>query len=445
MNVLPEIGLVASLLRHSNARRERMAAFQLKRLRRLVAHAYDAVPYYRDLFDRAGIRPADIRTPADLGAIPITSKKDLQALPASALVARGVDPRRLIERNTSGSSGELFTIRRTWVEERILGILRLRAMAYLGLRPTDRRVSVLMVRAPHPRDHQLAQRLLQRFGWFNILTVDCRQHPDQIARELSRLRPDVITGFAGALWRTAQSLSGGWRGVRPRFVTSGGEVLTPSMRSDISAAFGAPVYDLYGSHEFNVLAWECKESRQYHVCDDGMILEVLNGSGRPVGPGERGEVVGTNLHSFAMPLIRYRLADVVTRGDDVCPCGKPFSTLREIRGRMIDHFPLSDGRLLHPYQIVVPMKEKAPWIRQYQLVQERRDLITLRIVPFTAPAPEQMSAVQETLTGVLGPAVALRVLLVQEIPLEASGKFRVSRSHVASVYDAVATDEILSL
>jgi hypothetical protein len=112
---------------------------------------------------------------------------------------------------------------------------------------------------------------------------------------------------------------------------------------------------------------------------------------------------------------------------------------------MIDYFPLPDGRLLHPYAIVVPMKQQAPWIRQYQLVQERRDFVTLRIVPFAAPSPQQLSALRGAVASSLGRGVHLEILIVAEIPLEAGGKFRVSRSRVSSGYDGFARDEILSL
>ena len=82
------------------------------------------------------------------------------------------------------------------------------------------------------------------------------------------------------------------------------------MRRHITETFAAPVFNLYASNEFNVIAWECQETGELHTCDDGVIIEVLK-DGRPAAAGERGEVVGTNLHSFAMPLIRFRLGDII--------------------------------------------------------------------------------------------------------------------------------------
>ncbi len=80
--------------------------------------------------------------------------------------------------------------------------------------------------------------------------------------------------------------------------------------------------------------------------------------GRPAAPGERGEVVLTALHSFAMPFIRFRLGDIVTKGDSHCACGQPFATIRSVQGRMFDYFPLPDGRLVHPYEIIAILSEQ---------------------------------------------------------------------------------------
>ncbi|MGI0026053.1 MAG: hypothetical protein ACREA4_13035, partial [Nitrososphaera sp.] len=90
------------------------------------------------MFDQNGLKPDYIRSVADLSAIPITSKKDLQSLPPEDVVALGLDPKQLITHTTSGSSGEPFTLRHTWFEERLFELFRLRTMLYFGLQFTDR-------------------------------------------------------------------------------------------------------------------------------------------------------------------------------------------------------------------------------------------------------------------------------------------------------------------
>jgi hypothetical protein len=83
--------------RHPSAAQAALRAFQDDRLRRLVRHAYDHVPHYRERFDREGLSPSEIRGVADLHRIPITSRRELQALPLEQRVGRGVDPARLAD------------------------------------------------------------------------------------------------------------------------------------------------------------------------------------------------------------------------------------------------------------------------------------------------------------------------------------------------------------
>jgi hypothetical protein len=100
---------------------------------------------------------------------------------------------------------------------------------------------------------------------------------------------------------------------------------------------------------------------------------------------------------------------------------------------MIDYFPLPDGRVIHPYQILSSFIGGGDgWIRQYQLLQEREDRIVLRVQPAQTPDSERVAALERSVLSLLGPRVDFRVQLVDDIPLEESGKFRPSRSLVRS-------------
>ena len=173
--------------RHARASRDEIGAYQSARLRRLVSHAYRSVPYYRALFDRHGVAPYHVRTVADVALIPITTKRDLQQAPAVEVVARGLDPDRLLVHSTSGSSGEPLSIRRTWLEERLGTAFRLRALHGLGLRVTDRRVGVGLLRPHDPRDWDLPQRVLRMVGIYRREVVDCLSAPEEILGRLEEL------------------------------------------------------------------------------------------------------------------------------------------------------------------------------------------------------------------------------------------------------------------
>ncbi len=436
---LDQLSALLLLIRNPKRAREEIVSFQNRQLRRLVTHAYENVPYYRKLFDRNGIKPQDIRSVEDLSIIPITSRKDIQSLSVEEVVSRGVNPNHLIDHKTSGSSGEPITIRRTWLEQTIFVLFRLRAAMHgPGLRMTDRQATIVLIRPTHPRDNQIPINIIRSLGLLPKVQINCLLPSEDIVHALRDLRPDALTGFSGVISRISQVVSDDDRTViRPRIIIVGGDTLTPLMRAQIREAFSAPVFDFYASYELGLIAWECKETGELHTSDDTVIVEVLK-DGRPAAPGERGEVVGTNLYSFAMPFIRYRLGDIVTKGSETCQCGKPFSTIRAIQGRMLDYFPLPGGRMMHPYEIIVPhILGAAPWIRQYQLIQEREDRIILRVVPSTTPTTQDLARLEEPVINFLGQDVEFKVVLVPEIQLEPSGKFRISRSLVKSAYDEI--------
>ncbi len=432
-----------SLLRHFHVTRDEIMAFQNRQLRRLINNAYHNVPYYRRIFDGHRIKPQDIRTVSDLPSIPITSRTDLQKLPLQDRLASGVDERKLIVRKTSGSTTEPLVVLRTWFEESLLMAFIYRSYHYSGLRMRDRRAHIKLRPQGQKQCYQLFNRVLQALGLHRHLIVSFLEEQNFILNQLKKFHPDVIQGYPGVLSRIAVMMSHeNRRFFQPRFIITGAEVLTPLMRERISEGFKTRVFDFYASHEFNLLAWECRETGEYHTCDDSVILEVVK-NGQPADQGERGEVVVTNLHSFAMPFIRYRLGDIVTKGSEICKCGLPFSTIRKIQGRMTDYFSLPGGRMIHPYEIVLLIvRGNFPWIRQYQLIQEKIERIILRIVVSENATPHELTRLKEVVGSVIGPGVGLWIEQVQEIELEPSGKFQSCRSLVRSEYDGIRWDEL---
>lgn len=417
--------------------RSTLEAYRNRQLCRLVKHAFMKVPYYRKMCQAHGLTHRDIQSVDDLWKIPVTSKKDLQQARPDEIVAQDVDPKKLIVRKTSGSTGEPSTIRRTWFEERLLQAFRHRAMFSFGQTLTDQNFFVGRIRPVHPRDRQILIRAANSLGMLRTNRADCLLPCAEIIAIYEQHAVDILRGLTGSLFQIASELiHKDCRVHSPRFIVTGGEQLTPFMRRQIQVAFQAPVFDTYGSHEFNLLAWECKETGQYHVCDDLILFEVLK-DGRRVEPGEQGEVVVTNLLSKAMPFLRYRLGDVVTQGFSQCPCGAPFSTIEEIQGRMIDYLLVEDGKKsLHPYEIIRHLvHDQKPWISQYQIVQESLSRIVLKAVPLCAVESEKLQQIEEKVSTVLGKQTEFSIQLVSHIPREPSGKYVVCRSLLKSMYE----------
>jgi phenylacetate-CoA ligase len=410
------------------ASRNALRQYQARRLGALVRHAYARVPYYRRLFDRAGLSPASVETLDDLARIPMSDKIDFREVPEADLVARGVRPDSIVRFPTSGSTGVPMVTRSTRFETRLLQAFRMQVMMGLGLRPRDRRSIVLFDKGANQSE------ILERFGIFRNARVQGLAAREQIVADLRAQQPDVIRGYPSALASLADVMTEDDRtDIHPRFVTTDSEQLTAPMRRQIEQAFRAQVFDVYDCFECNVVASQCPTGGQYHVLDTAVIVEVLR-DGRPAAAGEGGEVVLTALHSWASPLIRYRIGDLVDRGEDRCPCGAPNSCIGRVIGRLHDQFRLIDGRQIHPGLFATAIYPLVPWLRRYQIVQEASDrvVVNLQLVPGAPP----VAALLETMTGVmsraLGEAMQLRVELVDDIPCEPNGKFRPFRCLVSN-------------
>lgn len=424
-----------ALRRTPNATREELLAWQGRRLRALIRFAHENVAYYRDLFDRVGLAPADIRGIEDLSAIPISSTRDLRRASTEARVIAGADRRGLVRRVTSGSSGHPFTVYRSRFEDHLLQLLRIRAWMQVGVRPRDRIVSITApsIGSSVVDSISRAGRLLRLF---HIAPIDCLDPEDSIRRRLAQLAPHVITGYSGTLSRLASHVvARGAPPIRPRLLCAGGEPLTPPMRRRIEQGFGAPVFAFYGAQELNLLAWQCPASDELHTCDDGVIVEVLR-DGRAAGPAESGDVVVTGLFSFTAPIIRYRIGDTATRGSDTCSCGQPFATLRDVQGRDPGLLVLPDGRRLHPFAIIGPLIDAgADWVLQHQIEQVTHDRVALRILPLRPPEPDALRRLRETGRRVLGPSVRYEVELVSGFSADPTGKFQAYRCRLGEISD----------
>jgi phenylacetate-CoA ligase len=415
--------------------REDYQRFQGERLRRLVRHAYDRVPLYRRLYQKAGLDPDSVRGLEDLERIPVISKEDMRNLPVEDLVASGVDKGRLIARRTSGSTGEPFVIRRLRGESRVATAHRTNALRRLGMRATDKLAIISFVTSvlEGPRPPLLL--LLNMLGRHRYMLVHCAKPLEEIAAALIEGRPRVIIGQAAVLSRLAETrVVEELRNLGVRFVAPGGQVLTDPMRNAIAETFRAPVYNRFAAYEFGTIAVECPQTHGLHVCDGNVLGEVLN-EGRPVAEGERGEFVGTALGVFSAPYIRYRIGDLVTRGPVPCQCGAPMTTIGGVLGREADYVTLPDGRMIHPFELNDPfLQDGIAWVLRHQVIQERRDFLRLRYVERRPPTEQELGLLKRQMRETLGEDVELQLERVKELGLDGSGKFPTVVSKVRSFY-----------
>jgi phenylacetate-CoA ligase len=186
---------------------------------------------------------------------------------------------------------------------------------------------------------------------------------------------------------------------------------------------GVPLSDLYSAQEVGVIALQCPESGLLHVQSEHLLVDVLDEQGQPCREGKIGQVVVTDLHNFAMPLIRYALRDWAEVGPS-CSCGRGLPTLRRVVGRTRNMAVSPEGKLFWPVLETQRMLEVLPHLRQYQFEQTAIDAITVTLVCAPAPTVEQLLRLQTVLEQALGHAYRWRWRFQENpIPLGVGGKF----------------------
>jgi len=429
MRDYPPIGLALRTAgRAGRAARSKIENFRDRQIRAVVTHAYNNVAFYRRLYDEHGVSPARIRGTGDLNMLPRVSKRDLQSVPLADRITTGLDISKLRTCRTTGTTGEPLTVFRRRAESRLLALFYFQGFRSLGVERSDLSASIEQrVPGSQMRSDSFLRRAANRCRFYPVAKVRVDNAADAFA-ELTRLRPEIVGCPPGRLshfiasWSNAEQefvRHAAW----PHMVVTGGETLTPSLRSHLSDVFGTRVFDTYCTAEFNLMASECPSTGAYHVCDESIVLEVWAGE-RPALEGEVGQPVVTGLHSFAAPLIRYEVTDDVTMGSVVCECGASLSTLRGINGRSLDFFELPDGTVFTDVRIELAVGVGAPWARQAQVRQLTPELIEVRVAPLGAPPVDGAAKLRRHLEDFFGNRITLEVIIDPELGPRGAEKFR---------------------
>ena len=179
--------------------------YQGDELRSLLRHAYAHVPFYRKLYDAAGLDPESVRGLEDLDRIPFATREALQGQPLTEIVAQGVQTAHLKESRTSGSTGEPLVTRRLPSENRLQGAHRLDAFRRLGMRRRDKLAIISHLPDAESRSRPPLLRLLGALGLFRYQLIHAVEQVDTIAERIVEGRPRVIVGIADVIHGVARS------------------------------------------------------------------------------------------------------------------------------------------------------------------------------------------------------------------------------------------------
>lgn len=389
---------------------------QERKLRALVQHASEYVPYYRSLFDSVGLSPEDIRHLEDLKLIPVTTKDDLRAAGIERTISKETDLQACTLRRSSGTTGKPFEVCYGDREMRDRRLIAFRGLLSMGFSPRDR-LCLFGVPKPYRR------RIHHRLGLYRTDSVSVLLPLDEQIARLERMQPSYLSFWPTPMRTVLHHLGGHLsRIVRPKAMIASAEVLPDSLRNELHADLSPELFISYYACECGEIATECRAHEGLHVNADQLILECVQEDDRPAAPGDVGAVVITSLYQHAMPLIRYRLGDLASVARKACSCGSPFPLMSPPQGRNEEVIRLPSGSILSMIRIgyaLVAFDE----IDQYRLIQESIDRLTLLLVMRAGSGSGLIPQVRAKVLERLGEAIHLDIQLVDSIP-EERRKFR---------------------
>jgi phenylacetate-CoA ligase len=406
-------------------------AAQPQRLAEALSRGVMEIPLYRNRHNRAGNDYPAARSGA--GALmdwPFITKADIRREFPTNFLGPGSDLDDLIERevieleHTSGTSEERtpLLLPRGWWAEQELRALSLNASVAKVLRqnPVARRVTISSpVCSGDIRYTGIPSRDERVIG--NAQFVSLSRYPflwsekelDRIVGEVLEWQPefldvDPVYGVIFALHCERNRI----RLPSLRFIVCSYEFVSVVHRAILARAFGVPVFDLYGSTETGHLLMEDDEGRMRPSLETA-FLEVLDTDAHGVG-----ELVVSTLSNPIMPLIRYRIGDLVKRADN------PYGARYQLHGRTVDAFRISNGQRITTRQIdqcFVGLEGFA----HYQLVQRAGEGWVLRFVPErNEPEERHLKQLVERLSPLLLPTTPISIQKTDMLVPEKSGKFR---------------------
>jgi phenylacetate-CoA ligase len=374
MHAYPEIAAADGLTL------EALQDLQLSRLRTTLERVYSHTEHYREAFDAAGVKPADLRALADLARFPFTIKADLRARYPFGFYAVGMDEVARIHAS-SGTTGKPTVVGYTKADLDVWAGLMARSLRGAGVRP-GMKVHVAYGYGLFTGGlgaHYGAEAL-----GCAVIPMSGGQTEKQV-QLICDFQPEVIMVTPSYMLAILDEFRR--QGIDPRKTSLkvgvlGAEPWTEAMRAEIEEAFAIDAIDIYGLSEVMGPGVACEglESKGGPtIWEDHFLPEIVDPqTGEPLPDGELGELVFTSLTKQAMPIVRYRTRDLTRLTPGV---GSPMRRMDKIVGRS-DDMLIVRGVNVFPTQVeeqILKLAELAPHFEIVLTRPGRMDEMAVRV------------------------------------------------------------------
>lgn len=352
------------------ASREKILEIQNEKIVKQVRHVYENVKYYRDLMDKKGVTPDDIKSVDDIKKLPFLSKDDLrEAYPYGLL---GTDLKNCVRiQSTSGTTGRRVVAFYTQSDIDLWEECCARAIIAAG--GTNEDVCHvcygygLFTGGPglNGGSHKVGCLTLP-------MSSGNTERQIQFMMDLGSTILCCTPSYAAYIGETLAEMGYKPEDNKLKAGIFGAEPWTEEMRRSIEKSLGIKAYDIYGLTETSGpgVSFECSEQTGMHINEDHFYAEIIDpDTGETLPEGEKGELVFTSLDKEAFPLLRYRTRDICVLTRNKCSCGRTHVKMSKPMGRS-DDMMIIRGVNVFPSQIETVLL-KTGYTPNYQIIVDR--------------------------------------------------------------------------
>ncbi|MBE6771519.1 MAG: phenylacetate--CoA ligase family protein [Ruminococcaceae bacterium] len=373
-------------------------------LEQLVAYAYEHVPYYHELFDSIGLSPTEIKEEKDLVKIPFLTKEIL-INNREKFLSDEFDKEDLVYLTTSGSTGTptgFYVQKESPMRERVYCNCMFKDF---GLKPDSSR---LVMRGKEFWAQKSKGKNWQWDGFKRELSINIfdmtPDNMEEYCKAIEKYKPDFAYGYMSAMYTLCKYIASRNKKLKHQFkgYMAISETVTNEQRRFVESVINARVFSFYGMSERVIIASECKDSTEYHVQPMYGIVEIIDEDDNVITqPGVSGEIAGTGLLNYAMPLIRYKMGDISSWSEkETCKCGSYKKRLTSVQGRKTKDVLIGKDNDVISLASLEVHSEIYDYMARYQFVQEHKGKVTVKAVAVNGNSltKEKLQKISEVFT-----------------------------------------------
>jgi phenylacetate-CoA ligase len=416
---------------------------QWQAISRLLKHAYDSTPFYRQRLESLGAEPEDIRSFDDLQRIPALTRDDMRGN-LEGLWSRRYPKEALKIAATGGTTDTPVPLLRSpeCLGEKLA--VQFHFNSWAGMWPGDKVFLLWGAQQDYSPNPSWRWRFYLRYLMRTVIAPTSLLSPailESYRQLLNDFQPKIIYAYPTPLTLFCEYLLDSKRPFhRPRTAICTAEPLLLHQRQVIEQTLRCEVFEHYGTRDFGMVGAECEAHQGMHLNPSAVFVEFV-----PVeGADEDGlhEILVTDLLNYGMPLIRYRINDCAVPAPTPCACGRGFPLIKKIVGRTTDNFYLANGSVVPGVSLTNRVIQVCPGLKKVQVIQNTLSDFHIRYVPGPDFSASDLALLGSKLRVFFPDPLQWTFEEVAEIERERSGKTRFCISHVGKAATRPVTEHI---